>query len=151
MNLVPNANYLRLWRVIKHAQLIIPVCRISKFDMELPNHHSEILTWNFQITIRSIGTHFRMGSTWFQMKCLYFILESSKWLPSYFRITSKSLIQITLIVMILLFKTILYWLKFKQIGVYTSYYHHLKIYSKQNMIIISLFFHYILLHMQIIS
>ena len=46
--------------------------------VEFPNHHSEILIWNFQITIRSIGTHFRMDFRWFQMQGLDLILETSK-------------------------------------------------------------------------
>ena len=35
-------------------------------------------TWNFQITIRSIGTNFRMDSKWFQMQGLDLILETPK-------------------------------------------------------------------------
>ena len=56
----------------------VPVCRSSKLHLEFPNHHSEILIWNFQITIRSIGTNFRMDSKWFQMQGLDLILETSK-------------------------------------------------------------------------
>ena len=55
-----------------------PVCRTSKLHLEFPNHHSEILTWNFQITIRSIETHFPINSKWFQMQGLDLILETSK-------------------------------------------------------------------------
>ena len=66
----------------------LPVCRSSKLHLEFPNHHSEILIWNFQITIQSIGTHFRMDSKWFQMQGLDLILETSKLFPNYFQVTS---------------------------------------------------------------
>ena len=61
----------------------LKLSRTSKLHLEFPNHHSEILTWNFQITIRSIGTHFRMNSKWFQMQGLDLILETSKLFPNY--------------------------------------------------------------------
>ena len=64
--------------LVQLKNLTVPVCRSSKLHLEFPNHHSEILIWNFQITIRSIGTHFRMDSKWFQMQGLDLILETSK-------------------------------------------------------------------------
>ena len=62
------------------------MCRISKF----PNHNLEILTLNFQISIHSIGTHFRMDSKWFQMQGL----ETSKLLPSHFQMTQIEAIKL---------------------------------------------------------